>query len=365
MEYPSSIQTTMAPDTGHDSPGPGPRSPRIQKLDRSTPLFPPGITVEILSRMPLKDAARLQLVSKEWQSLVQTHYFKDRHMAHSKVIYHHHNIVPTLAHASAHYSFSVADGRDGLLLMRNKTKNTLYLLNPATKRALELPGPSPGCRGAALAFSRATGSYRIVSFHRDPEGCEVLDPGGARAWRPLDFPEMMIIGGGGAHRTVVVSSGEAAHCIYFTEYEIDVVSLDLETDKFSVSRFVPKTGRPDDYWVLEWEGKLAIAGVVGPNMEVKELEDHKKGRWGVEERIVPLPLVKKGNEVVPLLVRDGEMWFWVKGGEIFTCNIETGERTDYGMVSNLAASTRLYPYKPSLIGFQGMMLETMFERFWV
>ncbi|CAA0826544.1 Unknown protein [Striga hermonthica] len=344
---------------------PCPRSPRTQKLDPSAPLFPPGVTVEILSRMPLKDAARLQLVSKEWQSLIQSHYFKDRHMAHAEVIHCHFNVVPNRANASAYCSFSFADGRDGLLLMKNKTQNTICLWNPAIKRALELPGPHRGSRRAALAFSRAaTGSYRVVSFHRDPEGCEVLDPGGARVWRPLDFPEMVTTGG--AHQTVVVSSGEAAHCVYFAETEIVVVSLDLEADKFAVSHFLPKTGRPDDYWVLEWEGKLAIACIVGPNMEVKELEDHEKGRWGVEERIVPLPWMKKeaeGNEVVPLLVRDGEMWFWVKGGEIFTRNIETGERTDYGMVRNLLASTRLYPYKPSLIGFQGMVPETMFEKF--
>ncbi|GER27215.1 F-box family protein [Striga asiatica] len=367
MEYPSPIQTEM-------TSGPGPRSPRAQKLDPSAQLFPPGITIEILSRMPLKDAARLQLVSKEWHSLIQSHYFKDRHMAHSEVLYHHHNVKTNWAHTSARCSFSFANGRDGLLLMQHKTQNTLCLWNPATKRALELPGPNPNSLGLSLTFSRATGSYSIVSFHRDSEkigseGCEVLDPCGARVWRPvLDFPEAMIVRGE-SHWPVVISTGEAAHCVFFAENEIGVVSLDVETDKFAASRFLPKTGRADDYWALEWEGKLVIAGVVGSNMEVKEMEDHGKGRWGAEERIVALPAWMKkeaegGNEIVPLLVRDGEMWFWIKGcGVVFTCNVETGERTDYGTVRNFMVSTRLYPYKESLIGFQGMVPETMFDRF--
>ncbi|GER52988.1 F-box family protein [Striga asiatica] len=350
-----------------NSPDPGPQTP---KPDPPAPLFPPGVTVEILSRLPIKDAARLQLVSKHWQSLIQNHYFMNRHMAHTRFTYHWFNIQPTQAQAqTARETYLLTAGLDGLLILKNTTKNIHYLWNPATKRALELPSPHEGSYGLSLAFVRATQSYRVVSFYLDPktgfDGCEILTPGLPGPWKPLNVPGALRK----RERISVIVSGEAVHCVFFNRARPEtLISLNLETEKFSISCF-GKLGRPDtrwrNYWDMDWAGKLAIADVVGPNLEVMELTDYERGIWCREKRIVGLPFFKEGNndEFVPLFAREGKIWFWMKGSKIFTYDMETGEMKDVREAPNLAASTKVYPYKPSLIGFQGMVPDTMLERY--
>ncbi|KAL0442883.1 UNVERIFIED_CONTAM: putative F-box protein [Sesamum latifolium] len=287
-----------------------------KQSDESTPIFPPEVVMEILSWLSLKSLTKAQLVCKQWRALIHDHYFIQKHMGQSSVVWHWYNVVRP-GRSSPIDSFSYLHGCDGLLLLRNNGSFKYCVWNPATRRVLELPDPHSGNYGFVFCYVPATGNYRIVAIYNDlengREGCEVFTP------------------------------GEAVHCVIV----IKVGDEHCERD-------------------LDWDGKLALVQIVGQNLEVMELEDYKKHRWCANKKVIPLPSMKKGDggerNLFPLFAKQGDIWFWSKGEKIFTYTIKTGQVCDVKQSQTYSISNKIYPYKPSLVTFEGMVPDTMLEK---
>ncbi|KAI3456393.1 hypothetical protein Pfo_013056 [Paulownia fortunei] len=353
------------------------KSDQNVEKDESTPIFPPEIIVEILSWLPLKYLTQVQLVCKEWRAFIHDHYFIEKQMGHSAVVWHWHNVVRSrddLPYKPESYSFSYIHGCDGLLLLRRNSSLKYCLWNPATRLVLELPDPHDGNYGFAFSFVPATRNYRIVSIYEDKEsggeGCEVFTPGHSQAWRSLSFPDIVNSNGHREkERVSVVSAGGAVHCVLVIkvgkEIVVEIVSLDMETESFTVNH-LPKLGLFHDLrtvWDLEWDAKLVFADIVGQNLQVMELEDYKKQKWCEKKKVIPLPFMEKNEgNVFPLFAKQGDIWFWLKDEKIFIYKIQTGQVADIKQSEAFSLATKLYPYKPSLITFEGMLPDTKLQK---
>ncbi|KAL0398717.1 UNVERIFIED_CONTAM: hypothetical protein Sradi_2215000 [Sesamum radiatum] len=348
-----------------------------KQSEESTPIFPPEVVMEILSWLPFKSLMKAQLVSKQWRALIHDHYFIQKHMGQSSVVWHWYNVVWPGPSAPID-SFSYIHGCDGLLLLRSNCSFKYCVWNPATRRVLELPDPHSGNYGFVLCYVRATGNYRIVAIYNDQEsgreGCEVFTPGHSKEWRRITFPRITTANNGYrfTDRVSVVSAGEAVHCVIVIEVAEGrferVVSLDMGTETFTVN-YLPEgltCNRRTTLWNLDWDGKLALVKTVGQNLEVMELEDYKKHRWCANKKVIPLPAMEKGNggkrKIFPFYAKQGDIWFWLKGEKIFTYTIKTGQVCEVKQTQTYSLSNKLYPYKPSLVTFEGMVPDTMLEK---
>ncbi|KAK6124007.1 hypothetical protein DH2020_042255 [Rehmannia glutinosa] len=342
-----------------------------------TPIFPPEVVIEILTWLPPKCLIQLQLVCKEWRAFIQDHYFTEKHMGRHDFVHHWHNVARLGNYPQNNRdedSFAFIQGCDGLVILRNNTKRKFCVWNPATHRVLELPNPNDGYYGFAFSFVPSTKSYRIVCIFKDKEsgglGWEVLTPGQSMAWRRLTFPDIAnSIQNREKERVSIVSSGGAVHCVLVTKFseeiETEIVSLDLETENFSVNH-LPKLGW-SKYCDLDWDGKLGFARIVGQNMELMELEDYKNQKWCEKKKIIHLPFLKKGNidgeaNLTPLFAREGYIWFWLKDTKVFRYENKSGDMFDVKQSQDFVPSSKIYPYKPSMITFKGMVPDTEVEK---
>ncbi|KAG8385689.1 hypothetical protein BUALT_Bualt03G0071200 [Buddleja alternifolia] len=344
--------------------------------DPSMPIFPHDVVTEILTYMPIKSLTQRQLVCKEWRATIHDHYFIEKHMDRSRDVHHWHNAVQTtesLINGSPdRVRISYIHGLDGLVLMRNTDTQKIFIWNPATRGVLELPDPHHDDNyGFTLSYIPATKNYRIVSVYEDKESgresCEVLTPDHSETWRRLTFPENVNLNWHKKDKRVtVISSGGAVHCILTVVTFEEIVSLDIETERFAVNS-VPKSFFEDwtRVFALDWDGKLGFAYANGENLEVMELEDYRKQRWCGKKRVIHLPFMKNNDVAVsklhPLFARKGNIWFWLEDGRVFSYNIKTRRRNDVTQRQGLSVANKNYPYKPSLVTFEGMQPDTKLE----
>lgn len=338
--------------------------------DKRVVRLPSDMIIEILSRLSLKQLSQVQLVSKEWRALTQEHYLIQKHMARSPVVYHWHNEYDdpaTNSTPSDHkkHTFQFMHGRDGLILIMNATLKKYYLWNPAIFRALELPSPHAYTFDQALFYIPSTRDYRIVSvYYKDKKrangvGCEVLTPGPSMSWKPLPFPDVA-----DPEKVLMIPTEGDVHFVFVTKDEEDggvemIVSLDVEAESFTVNHL---DGVPDTA-VLNWDGKLAFVNIVGKTLEVIKLEDYRKEKWGAEKTVIRLPFLNtpgfEGSSICPLFNRGGDIWFWLKGKEIYSYTIKTGQIVSVKRSKALFYETGLiYSYKQSLLSFEGMQPDT-------
>ncbi|KAG8385692.1 hypothetical protein BUALT_Bualt03G0071500 [Buddleja alternifolia] len=347
--------------------------------DPSMPIFPPEVIIEILTYMPLKSLTQLQLVCKEWLAIIHDHQFIEKYADRFPKVYHLHNVVNTtksLENTSPHrVQISYLHGLDGLILNKNLNTQKIFIWNPATRGVLELPDPHhDDYYGFTFSYIPATKNYRIVSVYEDKESgrecCEVLTPGHSETWRRLTFPENVNLNWHKKDKRVtVISSGGTIHCILTDATFEEIVSLDIETERFVVNS-VPKSLFED--WTrvcaLNWDGKLAFADIIEENLEVMELEDYRKQRWCLKKRVIHLPFMTnidgdKRSNLLPLFAKEGDIWFCLKGEKVFSYKTETGERTDIKLSQGFSIRNNFIPYKPSLVSFKGMKPDTKYDKF--
>lgn len=324
--------------------------------------IPPEMMTEVLSRLPLKPLARAQLVCKQWRALIKDHKFLKEHMNRSSCVHHWYNCTLTTQNSqpAGRISVSYLHGCDGLLLMRNVTAKKYMLWNPATRLVLDLPAPHEGSYGFALSYAALTRNYKIVSLFRESgkHGCGILTPGPSMAWRRLPFPSLL---NAGAERQVsVVPAGADVHCVVVTGAgDAEIVSLDVESELLTLN-LLPRGvfDRVGSARVIDWDGKVAFAAVVGRDLQVMVLQDYKKKRWCREKEVIPLPFLKekgfKGVNVVALFKKEGGIWFCFEKEKIFVYTIETGEVSDVQQSKGFSFANKMSSSKPSLITFQGM-----------
>uniref|UniRef100_A0A5B7BHY0 F-box domain-containing protein n=1 Tax=Davidia involucrata TaxID=16924 RepID=A0A5B7BHY0_DAVIN len=340
--------------------------PSFPTVPVTQPRIPSEIIIEILSWLPVKILVRLKCVCKQWYALIQDRHFIEKHISRANSVVHQHNrIVDTPAPGSWH----VVCGCDGLLLEKSNTSYKYWIQNPATCQILELPDPHDGSFGITFSFIPSTGNYKLVCVYDNKEetgneGCEVLTVGSDDSWRPLKIPNLHDLNKK-RDRVSVVSAGAAVHCIRVYNvgsniYE-EVVSLDLETECFTITS-LPQGLIPDwkEVWSLDWDGKLSLANRVKEDLYVFVLEDYKKHKWGEGKRVVPLGFMKENQEdmnrnLIPLIARGGDLWFWLKDKKIFAYNISTGTITHtVPAPEGYQISKVTYGCPPSLVTLKGM-----------
>lgn len=350
------------------------------ETETAEPIFPSEVVIEILCWLPLRSLAKLQLVCKEWRGFIRGHYLVERKMDRSKVVCHWLNAgVPRDPAKPNDESFMLLDGCDGLLLMRSFPTMKLTIWNPATCGVLDLPDPHKNAFGAIFSYVKSTGKYLVVSLYNDESGresCEVLTPGQSESWRPLAFPDVAEAEGRGEKQRVqVVAAGGAVHTVLILKVGSTVtkkvVSLDLDTECFTVTCFTKtKVKNLRTFWAMDWNGKLALTTIVGNNLHVTELEDYKKQRWSQKNKVISLSFLQEGIDnnqdvisLVPLFTKDGDIWFNFEYYVIVRYTIETG-RTKAMDSRGLLPAGKLYPYKPTLVGFHGMQQDAKFGSRW-
>ncbi|KZV16040.1 F-box protein [Dorcoceras hygrometricum] len=329
----------------------------------SAPSLFPDVILEILCRLPLRSLGKLQLVCKEWRGFIRCRYLMERNMNRRKIICHWHNSKAPNDESNLNQdseSFILLDGIDGLLLIMSTSTLKLTIWNPITQGVLSLPDQDRGTLGVTFSYVKSTGNYLLVSIYKDEsdrESCKVLTPGMSESWRPLAFPDVAEAEGLRERQYAeVVSAGQAVHTVLVlkvgSKVTKKVVSLDLGTERFHITCFAE--ARYNDLKKLraiDWNGKLALVTVDGTDLHVTELEDYKKQRWCREDKVIPLPFLRKGTNaaslLMPLFAKDGEIWYRFGDSLTVIHRIETGRYTHI-ITRGLSRAGKLYPYKPTL-----------------
>ncbi|XP_073274654.1 uncharacterized protein [Primulina huaijiensis] len=348
--------------------------------DAAEPIFPPEVVIEILCWLPLRSLAKLQLICKEWRGFINGRYLMERNVDRREVICHWHNVVrnddPTKQNPNDE-NFQLLEVCDGLLFITSFGTEKFTIWNPATRGVLHLPDHHKDVYGVTFNYVKSTGNYLVVSIYNDESGkesCEVFTPGQSESWRPLAFPDVAEDEGHRKKQRVqVVSTGEAVHTVLIIKVGSTVtkkvVSLDLETECFTVTCFTKtqfKNSRT--LWAIDWNGKLALTTLIGNDLHVTELEDYKKQRWCQKDKVIPLSFLQEGGDdvvmsLVPLLAKDGDIWFICKEAVMIIYSIETGRSRPVN-TSNLPPAGKMYPYKPTLVGLKGMQQDPEFGKRW-
>ncbi|CAA0809805.1 Unknown protein [Striga hermonthica] len=196
--------------------------------------LPQEITINILSRLPIKTIITCKLVCKSWLELLETREFVDFHLSKSlpglivfkttrssKILeFFELNDEPNLEHHNVHYnpvtefdhdlflsrSTCIQGSANGLLFLRevNAQPNVLHICNPITREFIELESQEkfvysyPTIVTYGFGVSRTTGQYKVVRvFHectRDDNTNELLGIPksechvytlGTRSWRKI------------------------------------------------------------------------------------------------------------------------------------------------------------------------------------
>ncbi|KAI8556186.1 hypothetical protein RHMOL_Rhmol05G0232500 [Rhododendron molle] len=163
------------------------------------PNLPPEITVEILSRLPVKSLLRLRCVCKSWRSLISGREFAKTHLGLASSIdtdYAHHRLLITspFAFVMSCSLYSIldelsdtdvveldyplyGDGRGGHLGVRDlgccdglvciETKSALCLWNPSTRKSKRLPSvdlPHGHIVVYGFGYDSSIDDYKVVGF---------------------------------------------------------------------------------------------------------------------------------------------------------------------------------------------------------
>ncbi|KAG2691313.1 hypothetical protein I3760_08G003800 [Carya illinoinensis] len=147
---------------------------------------------------------------------------------------------------------------NGLILLDNKLKKGLIVMNPVTRKLTALPlGTlfSPHNESYGIALNSATGEYKVIHLFRDELGfigCEILILG-TKLWRGANGPSFGHVSWFGY---MPVSAIGALHWIPHVDRSDYIVSMDVNEEKFHTTP-LPKSCRTHDR-VVEMGGFLSF-----------------------------------------------------------------------------------------------------------
>lgn len=225
------------------------------------PLLPHELYDLILISLPAKSLLRLQLVCKEWFTLINSSFFIQAHARQFETLLI--SKLPTSRQfkdgrqRSWFHFLSLEDGGssfldqnesncmvqascDGLILACQRYGFSLGLLNPLTRQEIELPEPigrgrSPPYRESfGMAYCNEARSYKVVHVFR--RNYEILTVGSGK-WRLIEGPQECIL-----LREGPVSIGGSLHWLSsISNRTVTCVSMNVSDEKFVCTR-VPAAG---------------------------------------------------------------------------------------------------------------------------
>ncbi|KAL7156004.1 hypothetical protein ABFS83_03G113600 [Erythranthe nasuta] len=172
---------------------------------KTSTYLPPEITINILSRLPVRTVITCKLVCKSWLELLETHEFAKSHLSKSVpglVVYQYDNYIKTFEFeddeldlerhglhynqvtkldrrafiTSPHAAIGIQGSSNGCLFLReiNTQPNALYICNPTTREYIELPNEGfvyryPTMVTYGFGVSKITGQYKVVNVYHECE----------------------------------------------------------------------------------------------------------------------------------------------------------------------------------------------------
>lgn len=275
-----------------------------RQQEQLVPYLPKDCISSILVRLPIESLQRSSFVCKPWCSIIKSPKFIDAHLHRSESVLIflspitkersysfsmasvpeenpntvsveakllQPNCIPIFSHSSlsstkfsvrflaikngkaeiGEYSLSclgsIRATCNGLILVDNKLKGGLIVLNPVTRRLIALPIGTlhrPYNESYGFASSDVTGEYKIVHLFQDELGfvsCEILSFR-KKAWREVDGPAFGLFGWFGY---APVSAIGALHWITEFDRSDYIVSMEINEEKFHQIP-LPKSCRTHD-----------------------------------------------------------------------------------------------------------------------
>lgn len=230
------------------------------------PELPSGITLDILSRLPVKTIGKFRCVSKLWLSYLTDPYFFQLHRSQSrkKLLSLSCLIKPPNNHlGEVDATINIFTGDDKIRFINFFTKkikldqveedynkirlltsngllclafvNHIYICNPSTQELFKLPDPSPSSISIGFGYLSSTQEYKVVRLFDEKKGkrrCEIftISTSSSSSWRvveqvcPHSTTETPIFANGSLHWKVNSRDANDAR----------ILSFDLEAEKFWV-----------------------------------------------------------------------------------------------------------------------------------
>lgn len=303
--------------------------------------LPAELITEILSWLPAKCLARLKLVCKGWYSLIQDPHFIFTHWNRALVAPYRYNVDGGVTETFRNLDYM----SNGLLVEQGSESQKYRIRNHATRQIVDLPDPHMDSSEMYLIFVPSTWEFKLVSCYgkQEPagefEGCEILTvQSGDLSWRHLKFPYSTLLNKKRLESKSAFSTTGVVHFIRTfiddesEEVDIEVQSLDLESECFCTSTTVPQGFFSDltKVSVVDCNRHLSFGNIVEEELNVLVLEDFKKGKWSEKKLVVPLRFLKENQDMKenlePLWAYPEELGFhW--NDELYFYDSKIGEIT--------------------------------------
>ncbi|CAF2348430.1 unnamed protein product [Brassica napus] len=270
--------------------------------------IPVDLTLEILSRLPVKSIVRFGCVSKLWSSFITLPFFINLFASRSSL--RQPSLLLTVAlekKKAINFSFPQNKNPDGSyspLVFSCRFTNTndwdyrrcsdsvhglilchgFKIWNPSLRRFFVLPPPpnehiSSWC-SSYLGYDMLKGKHKVLSIHRYSLQTQVLTFGAQESWRTITKPPMHPYD----------SRGRCFNGVVYYRAHIDdqsiIMSFDVKSETFSPIKY-PKGVCRLRCHMLPYEGKLALVKRIHPagGFDLYILKDEDGHEW-THQRLV-------------------------------------------------------------------------------
>uniref|UniRef100_F6GTE4 F-box domain-containing protein n=2 Tax=Vitis vinifera TaxID=29760 RepID=F6GTE4_VITVI len=266
----------------------------------------PELISEILSRLPIELILRCRSVCKTWNSVIQSPLFinlqaRKSHNQPSRVILKpiFGGVTATTMHSlflldteerksrrihDKSWRFSglqIMSSCNGLLCITSDSElGPVYISNPITREFVILPSPETGFsllrHQVGLGFDSSNGKYIVVRAYTDKSKSQVNKFEaimlGENSWRSLTVPDIIaectingsVFWNGALHWKIKKKPGREC-----------MLSFDVSSGKFAVTRFPVSADVPDDFEMVELDGHLSLVQVYDTQMKIWRVTGEK------------------------------------------------------------------------------------------
>ncbi|KAL2494532.1 F-box/kelch-repeat protein [Forsythia ovata] len=365
------------------------------KWNRENSCLPEGVTVEILSRLPVKALLRFKCVCTHWRTLISSPFITSLHLNRSisnptrhSIFVHDTYEYPPLSFVPVTFSpienfdsllykaycfgqdIMYAGSINGLLCIIGRTPDCISIWNPSTRLFKTLPpgkyrGPSSISCG--FGWDPIANDYKVVrigSKCEDGKTWAEVWSANLESWREIKVDRNFIP----LRRVCDVTVEGFAHWIVKDGNNTDmnplVASFDMSTEVLQLVpvpelllRLVPKTAilvGERRAFCMNWKETFALAGRVGPEPEFRKIYQV----WTMENSARKEPWSKKFTfqldvEFDRLMCSVNGKFVLVRGGEVILYDIETRETMTVGIQKDSWLVLQADYYVESLVSIKG------------
>ena len=161
--------------------------------------LPQTITRDILRRVPIRSIMSCKHVCKSWRDMIERGEFMESYTMKPGLVFSNRNMgyvvcdedhkpllrfdVPSPHHKNS----SIIDSANGLLLVRDRCDNTLFVINPVTRENINFPPRNAFKKRCLFGFgvSKLSGLYKILCGYECTLYFVYTLGRGGRGWRSI------------------------------------------------------------------------------------------------------------------------------------------------------------------------------------